>query len=244
MVRFFALATIVLLSSICKCAAWSSSTKVPSTNKGTNGTGKIRNTIQPLYSTAGQTTSSSVDSMSGQSGSYPQYTAEELKAALYSLLEGSSDPAHDGRHLFGFDDYPNHELSKLQSITATRILDYQSYLASEDKVPEAILEDEMKTFWKEHGPLLDLQRVIQEQAPRMALAAEFKRASPSKGNIAVHLDAGEQARSYATAGANVVSVLTEPRWFKGSLEDLTWGAPGGWARFPEGHAAPQMRSLW
>ena len=221
MVRFFALATIVLLSSICKCAAWSSSTKVPSTNKSTNGTGKIRNTIQPLYSTAGQTTSSSVDSMSGQSGSYPQYTAEELKAALYSLLEGSSDPAHDGRHLFGFDDYPNHELSKLQSITATRILDYQSYLASEDKVPEAILEDEMKTFWKEHGPLLDLQRVIQEQAPRMALAAEFKRASPSKGNIAVHLDAGEQARSYATAGANVVSVLTEPRWFKGSLEDLT-----------------------
>ncbi|OEU22045.1 indole-3-glycerol phosphate synthase, partial [Fragilariopsis cylindrus CCMP1102] len=79
----------------------------------------------------------------------------------------------------------------------------------------------MKSFWKDHGPLLNLQTVIQEQAPRMALAAEFKRASPSKGNIAVGLDAGEQAQSYASAGANIVSVLTEPRWFLGSLEDLT-----------------------
>jgi len=136
-------------------------------------------------------------------------------------LDGSSDPAHDGRHLFGFEDYPNHELSKLQSITATRILDYQRYLGSDDKVPEATLEEEMKTFWKEHGPLLNLQSVIQEQAPRMALAAEFKRASPSKGNIAVHLNAGDQAQSYAAAGANIVSILTEPRWFLGSLEDLT-----------------------
>jgi len=152
---------------------------------------------------------------------YPQYSNEELKDALHSLLESSSDPAHDGRHLFGFEDYENHELSKLQSITATRILDYDRYLASENKTPEATLEDEMKAFWKEHGPLLDLQTVIQEQAPRMALAAEFKRASPSKGNIAVHLNAGDQAKEYAAAGANVVSVLTEPRWFQGSLDDLT-----------------------
>ncbi len=55
----------------------------------------------------------------------------------------------------------------------------------------------------------------------MALAAEFKRASPSKGDIAVHLNAGEQAQKYASAGANIISVLTEPRWFKGGLEDMT-----------------------
>lgn len=55
----------------------------------------------------------------------------------------------------------------------------------------------------------------------MALAAEFKRASPSKGDIAVHLNAGEQAQLYATAGANIISVLTEPRWFKGGLDDMT-----------------------
>jgi anthranilate synthase/indole-3-glycerol phosphate synthase/phosphoribosylanthranilate isomerase len=55
----------------------------------------------------------------------------------------------------------------------------------------------------------------------MALAAEFKRASPSKGDIAVHLNAGEQAQKYASAGANIISVLTEPRWFKGGLDDMT-----------------------
>jgi len=55
----------------------------------------------------------------------------------------------------------------------------------------------------------------------MALAAEFKRASPSKGDIAIHLNAGEQATKYAKAGANIISVLTEPRWFKGGLDDMT-----------------------
>jgi len=54
----------------------------------------------------------------------------------------------------------------------------------------------------------------------MTLAAEFKRASPSKGDIASHLHAGEQACVYFGAGASVISVLTEERWFKGSLEDL------------------------
>ena len=55
----------------------------------------------------------------------------------------------------------------------------------------------------------------------MALAAEFKRASPSKGDIAPDLHAGEQGHIYAQAGANIISVLTEPRYFKGSLDDMT-----------------------
>ena len=54
----------------------------------------------------------------------------------------------------------------------------------------------------------------------VALAAEFKRASPSKGDIAVGVDAGTQARVYVRAGASIVSVLTEPTWFKGSLDDM------------------------
>jgi anthranilate synthase/indole-3-glycerol phosphate synthase/phosphoribosylanthranilate isomerase len=55
----------------------------------------------------------------------------------------------------------------------------------------------------------------------MALAAEFKRASPSKGDIATHLNAGEQAKKYASAGANIISVLSEQRWFNGTLDDMT-----------------------
>jgi anthranilate synthase/indole-3-glycerol phosphate synthase/phosphoribosylanthranilate isomerase len=54
----------------------------------------------------------------------------------------------------------------------------------------------------------------------ITLMAEIKRASPSKGVFALHIDAPSQARKYALAGASVISVLTEPEWFKGSIEDL------------------------
>lgn len=53
-----------------------------------------------------------------------------------------------------------------------------------------------------------------------AVIAEIKRASPSKGDIAPHMDAAAQALRYARGGAAGVSVLTEPTWFKGSLDDL------------------------
>ncbi|KPM36803.1 Multifunctional tryptophan biosynthesis protein [Neonectria ditissima] len=54
----------------------------------------------------------------------------------------------------------------------------------------------------------------------VALMAEIKRASPSKGIFNLDISAPAQARKYALAGASVISVLTEPNWFKGSIEDL------------------------
>jgi anthranilate synthase / indole-3-glycerol phosphate synthase / phosphoribosylanthranilate isomerase len=53
-----------------------------------------------------------------------------------------------------------------------------------------------------------------------ALMAEIKRASPSKGDIDITANAPSQALKYATSGASVISVLTEPTWFKGSLDDM------------------------
>ncbi|MBH77854.1 MAG: indole-3-glycerol phosphate synthase [Dehalococcoidia bacterium] len=53
-----------------------------------------------------------------------------------------------------------------------------------------------------------------------AVIAEIKRASPSKGDIAPAMDAAQQAIRYARGGAAAISVLTEPQWFKGTLEDL------------------------
>ncbi len=55
---------------------------------------------------------------------------------------------------------------------------------------------------------------------QLSLLAEIKRASPSKGVISLETCAPAQARKYALAGASVISVLTEPEWFKGSIEDL------------------------
>ncbi|KAJ6495809.1 indole-3-glycerol phosphate synthase [Mycena vitilis] len=56
--------------------------------------------------------------------------------------------------------------------------------------------------------------------PSLSLMAKIKRASPSKGAIAMDANPARQALIYAEAGASVISVLTEPTWFKGSLLDM------------------------
>lgn len=59
-----------------------------------------------------------------------------------------------------------------------------------------------------------------KSTPHTAVMAEIKRASPSKGDIAPGASAPAQALRYALAGASVISVLTEPTWFKGNLTDM------------------------
>ena len=54
----------------------------------------------------------------------------------------------------------------------------------------------------------------------VAVIAEVKRASPSKGKMASIADPAALAGEYEAGGASVISVLTEPRHFAGSLEDL------------------------
>ena len=52
--------------------------------------------------------------------------------------------------------------------------------------------------------------------PGLAFICECKKASPSKGLIAPEFPYLQIAREYEAAGADAISVLTEPKWFLGS----------------------------
>ncbi len=58
------------------------------------------------------------------------------------------------------------------------------------------------------------------EGPRHRILAEIKRASPSRGALRADLDPAEFARRYERGGASAVSVLTDERFFGGSLADL------------------------
>jgi len=82
-------------------------------------------------------------------------------------------------------------------------------------VPEAELERRAAAA----PSALDAEAALRSQ-PGIAVIAEVKRSSPSKGALADIPDPATLAASYAQGGATVVSVLTEPRRFSGTLDDL------------------------
>jgi len=99
---------------------------------------------------------------------------------------------------------------------------------------DAIIADvrEQVEARQQHVPLEQLRDKV-AAAPRVrdaysvlrragvGVIAEIKRSSPSAGAIAEIPDAAALAGEYEAGGARCISVLTEPRWFGGSLDDLT-----------------------
>jgi len=127
----------------------------------------------------------------------------KARVSSSSSSEGSEDECG---HLYGWGD-PGHEPSILQRIAAAQRGGEEMFAASDDEdLTEASRVDVFKKLKREGG--------------KLTLCAEFKRASPSKGVIAADADIGDVARAYAEAGASLVSVLTEPEWFRGSLGDM------------------------
>jgi indole-3-glycerol phosphate synthase len=68
-------------------------------------------------------------------------------------------------------------------------------------------------------PTRGFARAISD-TPHLAVIAEIKRRSPSKGDLNAHLDPAVMARSYQSGGASCLSVLTDENHFGGSVEDL------------------------
>lgn len=89
---------------------------------------------------------------------------------------------------------------------------------------------------KSHRPLTDImeealeiaktkksfpfKKALAESKNGIKIIAEIKRASPSKGIIKTGFDVVSQALIYESAGASAISVLTEKKFFHGSLDDL------------------------
>lgn len=70
------------------------------------------------------------------------------------------------------------------------------------------------------GPVRDFEGALAPRPGRARLIAEVKKASPSRGVLAGDLDPLALARSYAAAGAHAISVVTDEKYFQGSLDLL------------------------
>lgn len=109
----------------------------------------------------------------------------------------------------------------LTKIYKQRQLDYETI----EKLPGKSFENLQIELNLDIAPPLinfyDRLKYTQSTLNQTIILSEFKRASPSKGDINVNAHPANQALTYATNGCSAISVLTEPHWFKGSLDDLS-----------------------
>ena len=86
--------------------------------------------------------------------------------------------------------------------------------------PENIIRNQAFALFEKRGKNCSVSFKDALAAEGMSFICECKKASPSKGLIAEKFPYLEIAKDYEAAGASAISVLTEPKWFKGDLKYL------------------------
>lgn len=116
-------------------------------------------------------------------------------------------------------DIPLRSLVSLPCVATylDRILEHHRAVASaDDRSLDALIEQALAVA-EPRGFRLAIQSVDDDL---MAVIAEVKRRSPSRGDLAADLDPAETASAYVAGGAVCLSVLTDSEHFGGSAADL------------------------
>ena len=82
------------------------------------------------------------------------------------------------------------------------------------------VRDLLRSQALEAPPARDFAGALRPEDGTLAVVAEIKRRSPSKGELAPDLDPAATAVAYAKGGAACLSVLTDGPYFGGSVDDL------------------------
>ncbi len=83
-----------------------------------------------------------------------------------------------------------------------------------------VRDEELLRFGRGERPGKLFAQALRREDGMLAVIAEIKRRSPSAGEIAAMPDATEQARLYVNAEVDCMSILTDEKFFGGSLKDL------------------------
>ena len=99
----------------------------------------------------------------------------------------------------------------------SKIVKEKQAIVKEKKIDVSL--EELKEKSKEARVKRSFKQAI-NKPDKISLIAEVKQASPSKGIIRKDFDSVDIALTYQNSGADALSVLTEGKYFKGSLSDI------------------------